>query len=73
MTWAADVIDRQVSQLSRLIDDLMDVSRVTRGQIRLDAGPVDLTKAIAGGIETAQPAIQARRQELVSQLPPSRP
>jgi PAS domain S-box-containing protein len=69
--WAADVIDRQVSQLSRLIDDLMDVSRVTRGQIRLDAGPVDLTKAIAGGLETVQPTIQARRQELVSLVPPS--
>jgi CheY-like chemotaxis protein/two-component sensor histidine kinase len=69
--WAADVIDRQVSQLSRLIDDLMDVSRVTRGQIRLDAGPVDLTKAIADGLETVQPTIQARRQELVSLMPPS--
>ena len=69
--WAADVIDRQVTQLSRLIDDLMDVSRVTRGQIRLDASPVDLTKAIAGGLETVQPTIQARRQELVSLLPPS--
>jgi PAS domain S-box-containing protein len=71
VSWAADVIDRQVSQLSRLIDDLMDVSRVTRGQIRLDAGPVDLTKAIAAGLETVQPTIQARHQELVPLLPPS--
>jgi len=71
VSWAADVIERQVNQLSRLIDDLMDVSRVTRGQIRLDAGPVDLTKAIAGGLETVQPTIQARRQELVPLLPPS--
>jgi CheY-like chemotaxis protein/nitrogen-specific signal transduction histidine kinase len=71
VTRAADVIERQVNLLGRLIDDLMDVSRVTRGQIRLDAGPVDLTKAIAGGLETVQPMIQARRQELVSLLPPS--
>ena len=71
VSWAADVIERQVTQPSRLIDDLMDVSRVTRGQIRLDAGPVDLTKAIAGGLETVQPTIQARRQELVPLLPPS--
>ena len=71
VSWAADVIERQVNQLGRLIDDLMDVSRVTRGQIRLDAGPVDLTKAIAAGLETVQPSIQARRQELVSLLPSS--
>jgi PAS domain S-box-containing protein len=71
INWAVDVIERQVTQLSRLIDDLMDISRVTRGQIRLDAGPVDLAKTIAAGIETALPAIAARRQELVSQLPPA--
>ena len=68
---AADVIERQVTQLGRLIDDLLDVSRVTRGQIRLDLANVDLASAIARGIETAQPTILARHQELVSQLPPS--
>ena len=40
--WAQEVIDRQVEHLARLIDDLLDVSRITRGKIELRKEPVDL-------------------------------
>jgi PAS domain S-box-containing protein len=62
--WAREVIERQVTQLSRLVDDLLDVSRITRGTIRLDMQPVDLQTVVARGVETARPAIEGRRQHL---------
>lgn len=67
--WARDVIERQVLHLSRLVDDLLDISRITRGKIRLDMQPVDLEMAIRRGIETAQPAIEARRHQLSVDMP----
>jgi PAS domain S-box-containing protein len=66
---AAEVIDRQVSQLTRLVDDLLDISRISRGKIRLDLQRVDLRVVIAHAIETAQPAIDARCHELTTELP----
>lgn len=67
--WATEVIERQVNQLNRLVDDLLDVSRVTRGKIRLDMRPVDLATVVARGVETAQPSIAARRHELSIAMP----
>jgi signal transduction histidine kinase len=66
---ARDVIDRQVEQLVRLIDDLMDVSRITRGMITLQREPVDLTAVIARAVETTRPLIDSRGQQLAIQLP----
>ena len=62
--WAREVIERQVTQLTRLVDDLLDVSRITRGTIRLDMQPVDLQTVVARGVETARPAIEGRRHQL---------
>jgi PAS domain S-box-containing protein len=70
--WARDVIERQVVQLSRMVDDLLDISRITRGKIRLDLEACDLTTIITRSIETAQPAIEARRHELSVTLPNER-
>jgi len=67
--WARDVIDRQATQLGRLVDDLLDVSRITRGKIKLEREPVDLAAVLARGIETARPFIEARLQELTIQTP----
>jgi len=67
---ARDVIERQVQHLSRLVDDLLDVSRITRGKIRLHLEPVDVATAIANGVETSRPLIDARRQQLYISLPP---
>jgi signal transduction histidine kinase len=67
---ARGVIDRQVELLVRLIDDLMDVSRITRGMITLHREPIDLTAAIARAVETTRPLMDSRHQELVVALPP---
>ena len=69
-TRARDIIERQVDQLVRLIDDLMDVSRITRGMITLHREPIDLTAVIARAVETTRPLIDSRRQELIVALPP---
>jgi two-component system CheB/CheR fusion protein len=67
--WARDVIDRQVTQLARMVDDLLDVSRITRGRIELKKEPISLAVPIGLALETARPAIAARRQQLAVNLP----
>jgi PAS domain S-box-containing protein len=61
MQEARDVIGRQVGQLSRLVDDLLDVSRITRGKITLRMVPVELTAVLARAVETSRPLIEANR------------
>ena len=65
---ARDTIDRQVEHLVRLIDDLLDVSRITRGMITLQREPVPASAIVARAIEITRPAIDARRHELVLEL-----
>src|SRR5205823_3328481 len=52
--WSA-IIDRQISHLSRLIDDLVDVSRITRGSIELQTKPIQITNAVTEAIEATRP------------------
>ena len=66
---ARDVIERQVEHLVNLIDDLLDVSRITRGMITLQLEPVLLQAIVARAVETARPAIDAHRHSLVLDLP----
>jgi signal transduction histidine kinase len=66
---ARDIIGRQVEQLVTLIDDLLDVSRITRGMISLQREPVLLAAIIARAVETVRPTIDARRHELTLDLP----
>jgi PAS domain S-box-containing protein len=67
---ARDVMERQVHHLIRLVDDLLDVSRIMRGKIELRREPVDLADVIARATEAAQPVLDARGQELTVSLPP---
>jgi PAS domain S-box-containing protein len=67
---AAEMIERQGRHLSRLVDELLDVSRVTRGKIRLDVQTVDLATAVRNGVEAALPSMDRRRQGLELRLPP---
>jgi PAS domain S-box-containing protein len=69
LLWARDVIGRQVDQLTRLVDDLLDVSRISRGKIKLQIAPVDLGTVLAGAVETSRPLIDARLHRLALQLP----
>jgi len=59
-----DIVDRQVSQLTRLVDDLLDVSRLATGKIRLRRELVETGDIVARSIETARPLIDARRHTL---------
>jgi PAS domain S-box-containing protein len=63
------VIDRQVQHLVRLVDDLLDVSRVLRGKVELRREPIEIADAIAIAVETSRPVIDAQRQELQLDLP----
>jgi two-component system CheB/CheR fusion protein len=64
------IADRQMQQLARLVDDLLDASRITQGKIALRAEPVWLADVVGRAIESAKPAIEARGQVFRVDLPP---
>jgi PAS domain S-box-containing protein len=66
---AEEVIERQVAHMSRLLDDLLDVSRVTRGTLELKKTPTELTLVIGGAIETSRPIMDAKHHTLSLDLP----
>ena len=65
-----DIIERQVQHLARLVDDLLDVSRVMRGRIDLRKEPVELATVITGAVETARPLIDGRNHRLHISMSP---
>ncbi len=65
---ARDLIERQVLHLTRLVDDLLDVSRITRGKIALRLEPVDLAAIVSRAVETSRPLIEANRHQLTLAL-----
>jgi PAS domain S-box-containing protein len=64
-----ELLGRQVRQLVRLVDDLLEVSRISRGKIKLQKAPVDLAEIIATAVETSRPLIDAHRHTLAVSLP----
>jgi len=68
---ARQMMERQLQHMIRLVDDLLDVSRVMRGKIGLRKELIDVAAAVARGVETAQPAIDARGQHLIATSPPA--
>lgn len=69
LQWARDVIDRQVRHMTRLIDDLLDVSRLSRGKIKLQREHVHLAKVVHRAIEACRPLIEQHEHELSVLLP----
>jgi signal transduction histidine kinase len=65
-----DVIDRQVRHMTRLVDDLLDVSRIARGKIELARSRVELAAAIDDAVELVRPLIDERRHGLVIEVEP---
>jgi signal transduction histidine kinase/DNA-binding response OmpR family regulator len=65
-----DMIDRQVHHLVRLVDDLLDLSRITRGKIHLKMETVDVAGVLARAVETSRPLLDARKHHLTIELPP---
>ena len=61
---ASDIIARQVGHLTSLVDDLLDVSRVTRGLVELRLEPVDLKAVVSTAVEQVRPLVESRRHEL---------
>jgi signal transduction histidine kinase len=65
----AEMMDRQVSLMVRLVDDLLEVSRITSGKIDLRRGPVDVAAVVHSAIETSRPLIEAGGHRLVLEMP----
>jgi signal transduction histidine kinase/ActR/RegA family two-component response regulator len=70
VTWAHDIIKRQVDHLTRLLDELLEVSRLTTGKVVLKRRPVEISEAMRFAIEAAQPLMRGRRQHLSVDFPP---
>ncbi len=64
-----DIIERQVANLMRLVDDLLDVSRITRGKIELRRERVELAEVAARAIELSSPVLEKKRQVLAVEIP----
>jgi PAS domain S-box-containing protein len=67
---ARAVIERQVTQLTRLVDDLMEVSRITTGRVQLRHDRVVVSGIVERAVETARPLMDQRKHELTVSLPP---
>jgi len=67
--WSHDVISRQVHHMSLLLDDLLDVSRITRGTLELRMETTELAAVIDAAVETARPAIDAKRHHFSLDIP----
>jgi two-component system, chemotaxis family, CheB/CheR fusion protein len=67
---AKELIERQTRTLTRLVDDLLDTSRISRGQVQLRREMVDLQPIVTRAVETTREAIDSRRHGVVVELPP---
>ena len=70
LQWAKDVIDRQILSMTRLIDDLMDVSRISRDKIELRRERLELAEVIRDAVESSRPLIEQLGHKLTVRLPP---
>lgn len=67
--WVRDVIGRQVDHMSRMVDDLLDVSRIARGKVTVQPEQVALSTLCQRAVEASEPLINARQQQLSLDLP----
>ncbi|HZO15260.1 MAG TPA: ATP-binding protein, partial [Polyangiaceae bacterium] len=70
LQWATEVIDRQVHQMTRLVDDLLDMSRITRGKIELRKELVELGTVVESAVEACRPLIETWGHRLTVTVPP---
>ena len=70
LEWAAEVVYRQVHQMTRLVDDLLDVSRIAQDKIELRKERVELSTVVMGAIEASLPLIEQSGRELTVKVPP---
>jgi signal transduction histidine kinase/ActR/RegA family two-component response regulator len=67
---ATAMMERQVNHMVRLVDDLLEVSRISRGKIELRKGPIELNAIVRSALETSRPHIDAAGQYLLLEFPP---
>jgi len=65
-----DIMERQVNHMVRLVDDLLEISRITRGKIELRKEPVELAAIVRGAVETSRPLIDSACHQLAMAIPP---
>ena len=68
-TWCVEVASKQVRQINRLVEDLLDVSRVTTGKVRLTMTPLELGEVVREAVEGMRPAAEAREHRLQATWP----
>ena len=73
LRWAQAVIQRQVKHMSWLLDDLLDVARITQGKLELKKARVSLTSIVDAAVEAARPLLDEKRHHLIVDLPPEVP
>jgi PAS domain S-box-containing protein len=69
LEWCRSVIDRQTTHMTRLVDDLLDISRITQGKVALRKECLDVATFIERGLEASRPLLEARRHTLKVTLP----
>jgi len=69
MNWGREIIGRQIDHLTRLVDDLLDVSRIAHGKIKLQENVFDIATVIHQSVESSRPLMESRRQELSVHVP----
>ena len=67
--WSLEIIERQVQHLTRLVDDLLDISRITRNKLVLQTSRIELAEVITGAAESSRPIIEQYGHELTVSLP----
>jgi PAS domain S-box-containing protein len=68
--WSHEVITRQVHHMSLLLDDLLDISRITRGTLELRTEMTDMASIVDAAVETSRPSIEAKHHDFSAVLPP---
>ena len=66
---ASEMMERQIGQMARLVDDLLDVSRISRGKIELRRGSIELASAVNHAVEAARPLVESKGIDLSLSLP----
>jgi signal transduction histidine kinase/CheY-like chemotaxis protein len=64
LCWARDVVDHQVRQMAQLVDDLLEISRVTSGKVRLQRELIDVATIVAYAVETSRPVLESHHHRL---------
>jgi PAS domain S-box-containing protein len=69
LQWARDIVDRQVDHLVRLVDDLLDVSRIVQGKLALKKAPVEIAAIVGPAVEASRPLMEQRHHGFTLALP----